>query len=113
MREQESCAESPTKGIGRSSMKSTERKEEKPRENGNEKMIPELVSKPSLEMSKLDVKESKNLLLSSASFLLDMMEEMAIKKDDPRYVNAACGCAREINKLLKFNLELMKISQKR
>lgn len=89
-----------------------ERKEDKRDETGGGRLTRVPDSKPSLTMSKMEPSQSKNLLLSSASLLLDLMEKMAEKKDDPRYVNAACKCAGEINKLLKFNLELMKLSKK-
>ena len=51
---------------------------------------------------------SENLLKHVSLQLYSMMVEVTKDAINPNTVNAACNCASEIHKLLKFNQEVMR-----
>lgn len=48
----------------------------------------------------------KNLSMSIAEHLLDLMKSVTKDSVSPKTVNAACQCASELHKLMKLNLEM-------
>lgn len=53
---------------------------------------------------------SENLLKNVSLQLFSMMQSVTKTEINPNTVNAACNCASEIHKLLKFNLEMKRSS---
>lgn len=54
----------------------------------------------------LGEEKQRNLSMSIAEHLLDLMKSVTKEKVNPRTVNAACQCASELHKLMKLNLEI-------
>lgn len=54
----------------------------------------------------LGEEKQRNLSMSIAEHLLDLMKGVTKEKVNPRTVNAACQCASELHKLMKLNLEI-------
>ena len=54
----------------------------------------------------LGEEKQRNLSMSIAEHLLELMKGVTKEKVNPRTVNAACQCASELHKLMKLNLEI-------
>jgi hypothetical protein len=53
-----------------------------------------------------DPATSENLLKNVSMQLYELMKKVVADEVTPKTVNAACGCASEIHKMLKLNREI-------